>query len=120
MTGTLGRRVIFDLAASAGRRTPSDPVAFALHPDDLDSFSGKARIAYSISNRVFPFIGAELYRQNFSELTLARMDRTRYSAGFSILLTPIREAETAPAGDVSGKWPIGSPGLLPRTNVGAR
>jgi hypothetical protein len=103
----LRESLIVDLAAIAGKGDAAIP------GNQIRSISGRAQVAYRV-RRVFPFIGAEFYGQNFNPLMESRMARSHYFAGLAISLSPVPEAANAPAGDYAGKWPLSAPGLAPR------
>ena len=111
LIGSVGRRLVVELHTSAGR----DPIELR---NNNYNFAGRFRVGYLIGGRVLPFVGAEYYMDDFNVFTQSRISRSRFSAGLSILLTPIREAETVPIGDYSASWPVGVPGFIPRTNPG--
>ena len=106
MTGTVRGHLVIDLGASAGKGASSLPSG------EIRSVTGRAQIAYRVG-RVFPFIGAEFYGQNFNPLTDSRMARSRYFAGIAVSLSPVAEAANTPVGDYSSKWPLSAPGLAP-------
>ena len=108
LQGTAARLLVVDLGGSAGW---GDAV---IRPGRVKSYIGRMRVAYRIGERFFPYIGAEFYAQDFNNIIQARLDRSRYTVGIKIFLDPIRETEVAPSGDVQARWPVGSPGLLPR------
>ena len=107
LTGTVGGALVIDFGASAGKGDTS------LSTGEVRSLTGRARIAYRVG-RVFPFVGAEFYGQNFNPMTLSRMNRSRYMAGVSIALDSVVETVNTPTGDYQAKWPLTAPGLTPR------
>jgi CheY-like chemotaxis protein len=107
VAATVRGHLVIDLGGSDGKG------ASPLSVGDIRSVTGRLQMAYRLG-RVFPFLGAEFYGQNFNPLTGSRMDRSRYFAGFAVSLSPVTEAANAPVGDYSSKWPLSAPGLAPR------
>ena len=105
--GTVAGHLVIGLHASAGKG------ASALQIGDIKGINSRIQLAYRIG-RVFPFVSAEFYGQNFNPMTNARMDRSRYAAGFAVSLDSIPEAANTPAADNPGKWPLNAPGLAPK------
>jgi CheY-like chemotaxis protein len=110
IAGTIRGHVVVDLAGSVGEG------ASALSVGNIRSATARARLAYRVG-RVFPFVGAEFYDQNFSPLTGSRMDRSRFMIGLSIALNSVPEAANLPTGDYSEKWPLSAPGLAARRST---
>jgi len=107
VAATLKQSLIVDLAAIAGKGDAAIP------GNEIRSLSGRAQVAYRLG-RVFPFVGAEFYGQNFNPMMESRMARSRYFAGMAVSLSSVTEAANAPVGDYAGKWPLSAPGLAPR------
>jgi hypothetical protein len=86
----------------------------ALQSQTIKSMTARLRVAYRVSERVYPFVGAEYYGQNFNEVTLIPMDRKRIYVGFVIMLSSPRALVDKQAVNLDDAWPAGIPGFVSR------
>jgi len=97
LEGRLGNRWGMELKAQVGKSNSGIQIA------DIESVSGRVRVSYRVSERIYPFVGAEIHNQSFSEFLLTSLARRRYFAGISIALSRPPEWQTLP--DQTGEWP---------------
>lgn len=97
LEGRVGGRWGMELRAQVGKSNSGIQIA------DIKSVSGRARVSYRITDRIYPFVGAEIHSQSYSEVLLTSLARQRYFAGFAIVLSTVPEWQVLP--DQTGAWP---------------
>ncbi|OFV94269.1 MAG: hypothetical protein A3F68_08690 [Acidobacteria bacterium RIFCSPLOWO2_12_FULL_54_10] len=97
LEGSLGNRWGLELRTQVGSSNPGIQV------EDIESFSGQLRLSYRLTDRIYPFLGASVYSQSYSELLLTSLARQRYFVGFSIVLS--RPPEWGALPERTGVWP---------------
>jgi len=97
LEGRLGDRWGLELRTQAGKSNSGIQI------DDIESVSGRVRLSYRLTDRIYPFVGVELHNQSYSEFLLTSLARQRYFAGFAIVLSRPPEWQVLP--DQTGEWP---------------
>lgn len=100
MEGRLGSRLGVELKAQVGKSNSG------LQIQDIKSGSGRVRLSYRVTDRIYPFVGVEIHNQSYSEFLLTSLARRRYFVGFAIALSPPPEWQALP--DRTGEWPDAS------------
>ena len=96
LEGRLGSRWGLELRSQAGKSNSGLQIA------DIKSLYSHSRLSYRLTDRIYPFVGVDLYEQSYSELLLTSLARKRYFAGFSIVLSRPEEWQSVPPR--TGEW----------------
>ncbi|MBI3894986.1 MAG: hypothetical protein HY313_03555 [Acidobacteria bacterium] len=96
LEGRLGDRWGLELRAQVGRSNSGIQIT------DIDSLFGHICVSYGLTNRIYPFIGADIYQQSYSEFLLTSLARRRYFAGISIVFSRPEEWQGVPPR--TGEW----------------
>lgn len=98
LEGNVGQRWGVEFKALAGRSNSGLQIA------DIESVFGHLRLSYRLTDRIYPFVGAGVYSQGFSEWLQTSLARRRFFAGFAIVLSRPAEWEGGAPGK-TGVWP---------------
>lgn len=98
LRGELARKIGIDFSALVGRSNSG------LQIENIESVNGRLRVSYRATNRIYPFVGAEIYNQSYSELLLTSLARRRYVAGISFVMSRTEEWQ---GGEIrkANEWP---------------
>ncbi|MBI4459406.1 MAG: hypothetical protein HY648_05040 [Acidobacteria bacterium] len=108
LEGTLAERWGVEFSTYIGKSNSG------LQIEDIKGAFGHLRLSYRLMDRVYPFVGADINSQGFSEWLQTSLARRRYFAGIAFVFSPLPERRGV-LGETEA-WPdeSGSPRTLRR------